>query len=104
MKILSATGMVAVALTLVAAAPAYAADRTVLLAIPSMDCELCGPTVRTSLQRLHGVRVLAVDTKSRTVSVQVSNDKVTNRDVVAATTNAGYPSSVIPDERGKSTK
>lgn len=57
-----------------------------------------------SVQRLHGVHVLAVDTKARTVAVQISNDSVTNRDVVAATANAGYPSSVVADQKGKNSK
>jgi len=69
-----------------------------------MECGGCPLTVRTSLQRLRGVRVVAVDTSARTITVAVSDERVTDRQLTMATANAGYPSSVVRKATATSSK
>lgn len=75
-----------------ASSPAVAADRRVTLAVDNMTCVTCVPTVRSSLSRVAGVRRVEVSAEARTATV-IYDDRMTNvAALVAATTNAGYPS------------
>lgn len=79
------------------------AERKVTLAVDGMDCAACPITVRTSLERLDGVKVAGVDVASGTMDVVVSSGSVTDDQLLNAVTNAGYhatiggTSSPIPD-------
>ncbi len=80
------------ALLALSATPALAANRSVTLAVKNMSCVTCVPTVRKSLSQVPGVRSVSVSAERRTATV-VYDDKATNVGaLVAATTNAGYPS------------
>ena len=74
--------------------PAFAAQKTVTLDIPGMDCEICPITVRTALKKLPGV-VSATATPQTKEEVVVYDDTKTNiKQIINATTQAGYPSTV----------
>jgi periplasmic mercuric ion binding protein len=81
-------------LSVLSVAPTFGAERTVTLAVDNMTCALCPPIVRKSLARVPGVEKADVSAEKSTATV-VFDDQMTNvAALVAATTNAGYPSRV----------
>ena len=73
-----------------------AAEKTVVLNVANANCELCAPIVKKSLARVPGVKVVEVkqaDQLADPVATVTFDDAVTNLPaLIAATTNAGYPS------------
>jgi len=90
MKRLLAT--TALAITLSAASAAFAAERTVTLAVQNMYCADCPFIVKKSLEAVPGVAKVAVSFKDKTAIVTYDDDKADVKALTAATTNAGYPS------------
>jgi periplasmic mercuric ion binding protein len=91
----NALRIVAAVATVVAAGPAAATERTATLAVDNMTCETCPPIVRKSLARIPGVAKADISAKTGTATV-VFDDTVASVDVlVAARTNAGYPSRLV---------
>ena len=90
--------MSAVTLAVLAAlSPAQAVERTVVLSVENATCALCAPIVRMSLERVVGVlSVEVVEDYAMWPPVAatiVYDDAATSvDDLIAATTNAGYPS------------
>lgn len=73
---------------------AQAAEKTVVLNVDNATCELCGPIVKRTLSRVSGVQAVEVkEANASAVATVTYDDAVTSVAVlVAATTNAGYPS------------
>lgn len=86
---------VALALALVVG-PALAMEQTVVLRVANATCALCGPIVKGTLERVDGVTAVTVEEAqdlSGAVATVTFDDAVTNvAALIAATTNAGYPS------------
>jgi len=80
------------ALGLVASTTAFAAERTVTLAVQNMYCAACPHTVKSSLQSVPGVKEVSVSYQYKTAVVTFDDAKANVKDLTAATTNAGYPS------------
>lgn len=97
MNRLSALALAAM-LSVMLSAPAFASTRYVTLAVPGMTCPSCPATLRVVLDRLPGVHVVGADPVHRTLKVDVSDSRVTDRDLIEATNNAGYPSSVVKNK------
>ena len=74
------------------ASNAFAAERTVTLAVQNMYCAACPHTVRASLQAVPGVERVAVSLQQKTATVTYDDAKTNVKALTAATTNAGYPS------------
>ncbi len=74
--------------------PAWAATRTVTLAIPSMHCALCPVTVKEALSKVPGVRKIEVSLPKKDAVVTFDDAKTTVAALTQATRNAGYPSTV----------
>ena len=74
------------------ASNAFAAERTVTLAVQNMDCAACPYTVRASLQGVPGVERVVVSMQQKTATVTYDDVKTDVRALTAATTDAGYPS------------
>ena len=91
MKKLALLATVAV---LFASGPAFAAIRTVTLAVENMTCVTCGPVVKKSLSRVSGVTAVEVSVEAHTATVTYDDAKTSTKALIAATTNAGYPSRV----------
>ena len=91
MKKLALLATVAV---LFASGPAFAAIRTVTLAVENMTCVTCGPVVKKSLSRVSGVTAVEVSAEAHTATVTYDDAKASTKALIAATTNAGYPSQV----------
>jgi mercuric ion binding protein len=80
------------ALVFVALQPAFAAERTVTLAVRNMYCAACPYTVKASLKAVPGVGGVAVSLRDKTAVVTYDDGKTDVKALVEATTKAGYPS------------
>ncbi|HXZ47785.1 MAG TPA: mercury resistance system periplasmic binding protein MerP [Usitatibacter sp.] len=78
-----------------AAAPGWAAERTVTLSIPSMDCPACPITVKKALAKVPGVARADVNFDKREATVTFDDAKASVGDLTDATKNAGYPSKPV---------
>lgn len=86
--------LVAALLFAAASLPANAAERTVVLSVPGMNCAACPITVRKALQKVPGVSLVKA-TLEPPQAVVTFDDAATNvAELTAATRNAGYPSTV----------
>ena len=77
----------------VASSAAFAADKTVTLAVSNMDCAACPSIVKGSLEAVPGVAKVAVSYKDKTATVIYDDAKADVNQLTTATTEAGYPSS-----------
>ena len=91
MKILS-TFILALTFT---SASSIAADQTATLAVPDMNCAVCPITVKKALHKIEGVKAVQVDLDSRKATVNFDNAKTNVAALIHATTEAGYPSSLL---------
>ena len=74
--------------------PAWAAVKTVTLAVPGMTCAACPITVKKALTKVDGVTKAAVDFDKRQAVVAYDDAKTSVETLTKATTDAGYPSTV----------
>lgn len=80
------------ALGLAFTAPAWAAIKTVTLAVPGMTCATCPITVKKALQKVDGVVDVKVTWEPKEAVVTYDDTKTTLKALTDATTNVGYPS------------
>ena len=80
------------AIGIVASSAAFAADKTVTLAVKNMDCAACPAIVKGSLEAVPGVARVVVSYKDRTATVIYDDAKASVNQLTSATANAGYPS------------
>jgi mercuric ion binding protein len=94
------TRLVAVVSALLVCAPlsAQAAEKTVVLNVKNADCVLCPPIVKESLVRVPGVKAVEMKQANQMadfIATVTFDDALANvPTLIAATTNAGYPSSL----------
>ena len=74
--------------------PAWAASKTVTLAVPGMTCAACPITVKTALAKVAGVERTDVSFEKREAVVTYDDAKTTVAALTRATAGAGYPSTV----------
>lgn len=82
-------------LALSVASLAWAAPQSVTLSVPGMDCAACPITVKKALTRVEGVSKAEVSFEKRQAVVWFDDAKTSAAALTRATTNAGYPSSVV---------
>ena len=80
------------AMGIVATSAAFAADKTVTLAVNNMDCAACPSIVKGSLEAVPGVAKVAVSFKDKTATIVYDDAKADVNQLTSATTKAGYPS------------
>jgi mercuric ion binding protein len=90
MVLLRKTAAALLALTLPALATA--ANKTVVLAIPTMDCATCPITIRLALMHVTGVTKAKVSYDKREARVTFDDTKTNVAALTKATTDVGYPS------------
>jgi len=91
MKIIHRTSIAfAIAATLTGSA--WAATKTVALDVPGMTCPTCPITVKEALNKVPGVSKIDIDLSKKQAIVTFDDSKTSTQALVAATTNAGYPS------------
>lgn len=86
-------------LMLAAALPALAANKTAMLAIPSMTCPVCPITVKKALDAVPGVSKVDVSYAKKEAIVTYDDAKTNVAALTKATTNAGFPSTVKGQEK-----
>ena len=74
------------------AAPPFAGETTVTLAVRNWYCAACPHVVKESLAAVPGVTNVAVSDKTKTAVVTFDDTKANARALIKATTDAGYPS------------
>jgi mercuric ion binding protein len=77
---------------IVASSAAFAADKTLTLAVNNMDCAACPSIVKGSLEAVPGVAKVTVSFKDKTATVIYDDAKANVNELTSATTKAGYPS------------
>ena len=82
----------AVALSVLGASTAFAAEKTITLAVKNMYCDACPLIVRKSLESVPGVNKAIVSYKDKSAVVTYDDAKADVSALTRATTNAGYPS------------
>ena len=85
----------ALALAILAANDAYAAERTVTLKIDNLFCASCPYIVKKVLAKVPGVRTVKVSFKNKTALVTFDDGKASVAALTAATTNVGFPSTLL---------
>jgi mercuric ion binding protein len=80
------------AVSVFASSAAFAADKTITLAVRNMYCAACPHTVKASLQAVPGVKAVTVSYKYKTAIVTYDDARTDVKALTAATTDAGYPS------------
>lgn len=91
MKKLAALIVLAAAVT----APTWAATRTTTLSVPGMMCAACPITVKKALSKVAGVEKTEILFDKREAVVTYDEAKTTVAALIQATTDAGYPSSIM---------
>lgn len=76
------------------ATPAWAATRTVTLAVPGMTCAACPFTVKKALTKVDGVTKAEVSYANREAIVTFDDAKTSVEALSKASENAGYPASL----------
>ena len=82
----------AIALSVATSSGAFAAEKTVMLAVQNMYCAACPHTVKASLEAVPGVTKVVVSFKEKTAVVTYNDEKSDLTALTTATMNAGYPS------------
>lgn len=75
----------------VAGSAAWAAPKTVTLAVEKMYCALCPLTVTKAIERVEGVSVVKVDFDRKEAVVTYEDAVASLDEIAAASANAGYP-------------
>ena len=89
----------AVTLLAVMTTPVWAVPRTVILAVPSMDCPVCPITVKKALSKVPGVSQADVNFDKRQATVTFDDARTSIDALTQATGNAGYPSKLVVGTR-----
>lgn len=76
------------------ASVAIAATQTVTLAVQKMTCAVCPITVKKALNGVAGVSKTEVNYERKEATVTFDDAKTDVRELIQATTDAGYPSTV----------
>ncbi len=74
--------------------PLLAAQKTVTLGVPGMTCGACPITVKKAITKVEGVTRTEVDFDKRQAVVTYDDTKASADQIMRATTNAGYPSTL----------
>lgn len=75
-------------------AGAMAAVQTVALDVPGMTCSSCPITIKQALKKVDGVTEVKASFAKREAIVTFDDSKTSIAKLTAATTNAGYPSTL----------
>ena len=72
-----------------------AAEQNRRFAIENMTCALCPITVKTAMAAVPGVSAVEVDFGRKEAAVRYDDTVTAPDDIAMASTNAGYPASLI---------
>ncbi len=81
---------------------AHAVERKLTLNVPGMTCPSCPFIVKTALKRVDGVKSVLTSVEKRTAVVVYEDTQTTTAKLTAATTSAGYKSTILVGPEPKS--
>jgi mercuric ion binding protein len=87
-------------LLILSASVSWAADKTITLSVPDMNCPSCPYMVEQSISFVDGVKSATAELKNRTCSVTFNDAVASVDDILGATANIGYKSSLIEQGNG----
>ena len=73
----------------------FAADKTITLSVPDMNCPSCPYIVEKSISVVEGVQSAKVELKTRTCSVTFDDAVASIEDILGATAGIGFRSTLI---------
>lgn len=73
--------------------------KTVTLDLPTMNCAMCPITVRKALTQVEGVAKAEVSYEQKQAVVTFEDAKTNTDELIEATTNAGYPSTIVSEKK-----
>ena len=73
-------------------------DTTVKFSVEKMTCATCPIAVRKAMERVEGVKEVTVDFDSKTAIVTFDASMATASDIGTASTDVGFPASVLDDQ------
>ncbi len=85
---------------LLSTASAWAADQTVKLSVPGMNCASCPYMVKKAISKVDGVLSVSATMKDRSATVAFDDTKTSVDQVREATASIGFPSTVMPSAGG----
>jgi len=74
--------------------PVTAADQTVTLSVPAMNCAACPITVKKALSKVPGVSKIEINLDKREATVTFDDARTSIDALTHATGEAGYPSTL----------
>ncbi len=74
---------------------ALAAEKSAVLSVSNMTCALCPLTVRSAISQVPGVISVDVDRDRAQATVKYDDATATTDAIAAASSNAGYPATVV---------
>ena len=77
---------------------AFAEHQTLILTFEKMFCALCPITVTKAMEQVEGVSAVEVDFETKLAVVTFDDVTTAWQQVALASTNAGYPSTLLVDE------
>lgn len=80
---------------------AYAADRTIKLSVPGMNCASCPYMVESAINGVNGIKSVDATMEGRTATVTFDDQITSVEEIMSATAGIGYESSLIEGD-GKS--
>ena len=92
--------LVLIPVMLLASVAIQAAEKTVVLSVPDMNCPSCPYMVEQSVNFVDGVRSAKAELKTRTCSVVYDDAIASIEDILGATADIGYKSTVIESGSG----
>ena len=87
--------LIATAVLALVANTAWAAPRTIVLVVSRMTCATCPITVKKALRKVDGVTKVDVSFEKKQAVVTYDDAKTNVERLIKATTNAGYPSTLV---------
>ncbi|MCG8413633.1 MAG: mercury resistance system periplasmic binding protein MerP [Pseudomonadales bacterium] len=76
----------------------WAKPQTVTLNLPTMNCAMCPVTIKKALNQVTGVTKVEVSFEHKQAVVTFEDTQTSAGKLIEATTNAGYPSTVVETE------
>ena len=78
---------------------AWAKPQTLTLDLLTMNCAMCPITVKKALTKVEGVTKAEVNYEKKQAVVTFEDTKTSAEKLIEATTNAGYPSTIVSEKK-----
>ena len=79
---------------------AFAAEQTVKLSVPGMNCVSCPYMVKQAISMVEGIKFVEATMADRSATVTFEDTITTVQDIQQATADIGYPSTLFDENTG----